>query len=82
MQISWKPMSSAIEMAYKHARVSAITGSDIFSYGQLNEASKLIFMVSHFDGFYSELPLLGLLTVPPPARLSLCNRLAQNQQLY
>ncbi|KAB2061082.1 hypothetical protein E1A91_A10G064200v1 [Gossypium mustelinum] len=34
MQISWKPMSSAIEMAYKHARVSAITGSDIFSYGQ------------------------------------------------
>ncbi|TYH20092.1 hypothetical protein ES288_A05G403200v1 [Gossypium darwinii] len=34
MQISWKPMSSAIEMACKHACASAITGSDIFSHGQ------------------------------------------------
>ncbi|TYI30698.1 hypothetical protein ES332_A05G405300v1 [Gossypium tomentosum] len=55
MQISWKPMSSAIEMACKHACASAITGSDIFSHGQLNEASKMIFMVSRSGGFHSEL---------------------------
>ncbi|TYI22701.1 hypothetical protein ES332_A06G120900v1 [Gossypium tomentosum] len=34
MQISRKPISSAIETACKHALASAMTGSEIYTHGK------------------------------------------------
>ncbi|KHG09505.1 putative ATP-dependent RNA helicase DDX56 [Gossypium arboreum] len=45
IQISWKPISSTIVMACKHALASTMTGSEIFSHRKLNEASKFTFIV-------------------------------------
>ncbi|TYH13659.1 hypothetical protein ES288_A06G156600v1 [Gossypium darwinii] len=42
-------------MACKQALASAMAESAIFSQGKLNEASKLIFIISFSGGFHSEL---------------------------
>ncbi|TYH19885.1 hypothetical protein ES288_A05G387200v1 [Gossypium darwinii] len=42
-------------MACKHALASAMIGSEIFSHGKLNEASKFTFIVPFSGGFHSEL---------------------------